>query len=79
MPCHQDDLVACTKALEPALPCDEGFAAAIDRLVHHSTILELTNESYRMKAAGNKTCKEIMPSPQGGGQEGLRPPRESHE
>ncbi|NCD34033.1 MAG: AAA family ATPase, partial [Spartobacteria bacterium] len=29
-------------------------AAAIDRLVHHSTILELTNASYRMKAAEGK-------------------------
>ncbi len=29
-------------------------AAAIDRLVHHSTILELTNESYRMKTAEEK-------------------------
>jgi len=32
-------------------------AAAIDRLVHHSTILELTNESYRMKVAGGKLVK----------------------
>lgn len=30
-------------------------AAAIDRLVHHSTILELSNESFRMKAAEKKT------------------------
>ena len=29
-------------------------AAAIDRLVHHSTILELTNESFRMKTAEGK-------------------------
>jgi len=29
-------------------------AAAIDRLVHHSIILELTNESYRMKSAKKK-------------------------
>ena len=26
-------------------------AAAIDRVVHHSTILELTGESYRANAA----------------------------
>lgn len=32
-------------------------AAAIDRLVHHSTILELTNESYRMKSAEGKLFK----------------------
>ena len=32
-------------------------AAAIDRLVHHSTILELTNESFRMKAAEDKLKK----------------------
>ena len=38
-------------------------AAEIDRLVHHSTILELTTESYRMKVAGNRTCKELTPSP----------------
>lgn len=29
-------------------------AAAIDRLVHHSTILEMTNESYRVKTAEKK-------------------------
>ncbi len=28
-------------------------AAAIDRLVHHSTIIELNAESYRMKSAKN--------------------------
>ena len=28
--------------------------AAIDRLVHHSTILELNSESYRIKAAKDK-------------------------
>ena len=28
-------------------------AAAIDRLVHHSTIIELNTESYRMNAAKN--------------------------
>jgi len=33
-------------------------AAAIDRLVHHSTILELDNESYRAKAASKKRSKE---------------------
>jgi len=32
-------------------------AAAIDRLVHHSTILELTNESFRMKEAESKLNK----------------------
>ena len=32
-------------------------AAAIDRLVHHSTILELTNESFRMKEAERKLIK----------------------
>jgi DNA replication protein DnaC len=32
-------------------------AAAIDRLVHHSTILELTNESFRMKVAEEKLNK----------------------
>ncbi len=29
-------------------------AAAIDRLVHHSTILELDNDSYRAKTANNR-------------------------
>ena len=33
-------------------------AAAIDRLVHHSTILELSNESFRMKAAEKKLSKK---------------------
>lgn len=32
-------------------------AAAIDRLVHHSTIIELTNESFRMKVAEDKLNK----------------------
>ena len=32
-------------------------AAAIDRLVHHSTILELNNESFRMKVAEDKLNK----------------------
>lgn len=32
-------------------------AAAIDRLVHHSTILELTNESYRMRSAEGRVLK----------------------
>lgn len=29
-------------------------AAAIDRLVHHSTILEITGESYRTETASKK-------------------------
>jgi len=33
-------------------------AAAIDRLVHHSTILELDNDSYRAKAAQKRINKE---------------------
>jgi DNA replication protein DnaC len=32
-------------------------AAAIDRLVHHSVILELNVPSYRMEQAQNKTNK----------------------
>ena len=37
-------------------------AAAIDRLVHHSVILELTGNSYRAMAAGlNPTRKEAKP------------------
>lgn len=36
-------------------------AAAIDRLVHHSTILELSNESFRMKAAADKLKKKKFP------------------
>ncbi len=39
-------------------------AAAIDRLVHHSTILELDNESYRMKAA--KKRRETRQKQKGG-------------
>ena len=33
-------------------------AAAIDRLVHHSTIIELDNDSYRAKAASKQRAKE---------------------
>ena len=33
-------------------------AAAIDRLVHHSVILELNVTSYRMEAAKQRTQKE---------------------
>jgi DNA replication protein DnaC len=33
-------------------------AAAIDRLVHHSVILELNIESYRMEAAKKKKGKK---------------------
>ena len=33
-------------------------AAAIDRLVHHSVILELNIESYRMQVAQNDKSKE---------------------
>jgi DNA replication protein DnaC len=33
-------------------------AAAIDRLVHHSTILEMNLPSYRLKTAENRTAKE---------------------
>jgi len=32
-------------------------AAAIDRLVHHSTVLELSNESFRMKSAEGRLEK----------------------
>jgi DNA replication protein DnaC len=35
-------------------------AAAIDRLVHHSTILELNAESYRMATAKNKKSLELI-------------------
>jgi DNA replication protein DnaC len=30
--------------------------AAIDRLVHHATILELNTESYRRRAAGKRAA-----------------------
>jgi len=33
-------------------------AAAIDRLVHHSVILELNIESYRMEVAKKNTSKK---------------------
>ena len=33
-------------------------AAAIDRVVHHSVILELNVSSYRMEAAKKRTQKE---------------------
>ena len=33
-------------------------AAAIDRLVHHSVIVELNIESYRMQVAKKNKCKK---------------------
>jgi DNA replication protein DnaC len=36
-------------------------AAAIDRLVHHSVILELTNPSYRLEAANKARRAELSP------------------
>ena len=40
-------------------------AAAIDRLVHHSVIIELNIPSYRLETAKNsrKATAETMPSP----------------
>jgi DNA replication protein DnaC len=32
--------------------------AAIDRLVHHATILELNTESYRRRVAGKRAAAE---------------------
>lgn len=40
-------------------------AAAIDRLVHHSVILELNNESYRAQAAKNRRTKTSITSSTG--------------
>jgi len=40
-------------------------AAAIDRLVHHSVILELSNESYRAQAAKNRRNKPSSTSSTG--------------
>lgn len=34
-------------------------AAAVDRIVHHSVILELNIDSYRMNAAKNRKLKEV--------------------
>lgn len=34
--------------------------AAIDRLIHHSQILELNAESYRIATAKNKKAKEVV-------------------
>lgn len=36
-------------------------AAAIDRLVHHSVILELNMPSYRLEAAKKSKAKETAP------------------
>lgn len=37
--------------------------AAIDRLVHHATILEMNAESFRQRAAtSNKRAQEEMPA-----------------
>ena len=40
-------------------------AAAIDRLVHHSVILELNIESYRMQAAKKNNSKKPDDPPKG--------------
>jgi DNA replication protein DnaC len=40
-------------------------AAAIDRLVHHSVILELNIESYRMQVAKKNTSKKPDGPPKG--------------
>jgi DNA replication protein DnaC len=42
-------------------------AAAIDRLVHHSTILELNISSYRLEEAKNRSENRVAPSPRGEG------------
>ena len=39
-------------------------AAAIDRLVHHSIILELNLPSYRMEAAKKSQNTEVKPPPE---------------
>ena len=39
-------------------------AAAIDRLVHHSIILELNLPSYRMEAAKKSQATEVKPAPE---------------
>src|SRR5207248_9331598 len=39
-------------------------AAAIDRLVHHSVILELNLPSYRMEAAKKSHAAEVSPAPE---------------
>jgi DNA replication protein DnaC len=41
-------------------------AAAIDRLVHHATILELTGKSYRSEAAQQRNGPEPQGPPSGG-------------
>ena len=47
-------------------------AAAIDRLVHHSTIIELNIPSYRLEAAKANGRRSKSPSPMGEG------PKEDH-
>jgi hypothetical protein len=36
-------------------------ACAIDRLVHHATILELTGSSYRTETARGRTARKESP------------------
>ncbi len=52
---------------------DAMIAAAIDRLVHHSIILELTNESFRMKVAETKLSKNQFLPLEGGGNRATPP------
>ena len=44
-------------------------AAAIDRLVHHSVILELNNESYRARVAKNRNQSKRSSKQSGDGHE----------
>ncbi len=48
-------------------------AAAIDRLVHHSIILELNVESYRLTAARGKTSDQSDTPPEPGAGEEKAP------
>lgn len=53
-------LVASNKSFsqwDDVFPDNARCVAAIDRLVHHSTILELTGESYRRKIAEGRVAK----------------------
>jgi DNA replication protein DnaC len=36
-------------------------AAAVDRLVHHATIIEMNGESYRERSAARRAAKEASP------------------
>ena len=45
------------------LPDETTAVGAVDRLVHHGTILEMNVESYRRRSALDRSAKRTGPGP----------------